>query len=134
MHSKNKWAGLALALAIAFSTLVPFFATYGSVAPSKIASFLGEKILICTGDGFALVKLADLQAGKTPLKQHKDYSCALCYIAASGMGKALLFAAALLFLVRENTLARPSYFTPSSRLPSLAYAAARPRAPPASFC
>ena len=82
---KNKWLGILLAISIAAGTLLPFFATYNHSATPP-SSIFGEKVLICTGEGFAWVKWADLLAGKTPVKPHKDFSCPLCYLAASSLG------------------------------------------------
>jgi len=128
---KNKYFGLILALTIAFSTLLPFFATYNTVAPSKLASLLGEKILICTGDGFALVNRADLQSGKAPIKPHKDFVCPLCYVAANGVGVALL-PATTIFLALEKNIGL-SFFSSYQRvLKPLTYSASSPRAPPFS--
>ena len=139
MKSKNKWLSLALALAIAFNTLLPFFAFYSdaarvSAAPSPLASVFGDKIIICTGDGFALVDWKDLLTGKVPIKQHKSYACALCYIAANAIGKFLLLAFAFAFFTSEKST-RPSLLSLGYvRLKKLARIAACPRAPPLSFC
>jgi len=136
---KNKWLGLALAAAIAFNTLLPFFAFYSdaaktSVQPPSLASVFGDKILICTGDGFALVKWQDLLAGKVPVHQHKSYACALCYIAANTLGKMLLFAAAILCLARGKSTRPPLLYLYAVRLKQSIHSTSSPRAPPLSFC
>ena len=131
---KNKWVGVALAAAIAFSTLLPFFATYNAPAtPSNLASVFGEKVLICTGEGFTWVKLTDWLAGKTPIKQHKGYFCPLCYLAHSPMGKALLLTAAAVYLTRRNASGLSLVSLGDSILKSLVRATSYPRAPPLSF-
>lgn len=139
--SKHRWIGLALAVALAFNTLLPFFAVYSNsitssvAAPSTLASLFGEKVLICTGDGFALVKWTDLLAGKTPVKQHKSYFCPLCYIAANAIGKVLLLAAVIIILLtRERTAGLSLAFLYASRLKPIACSTTRSRAPPVSFC
>ena len=114
-----------LAAAIAFSTLLPFFATYNDTAtPSKLAAIFGEKVLICTGEGFAWVKWTDLLAGKTPVKQHKGYFCPLCYLAHGPMGKALLLAAGAIYLTRRRVTGLSLISLCNGRLKSLARAAA----------
>ena len=130
-RTNHPWLGLALAIAIAFATLLPFFATYShSAIPSPL---FGDKILICTGDGFALVNRSDLLAGKAPVKPHPDYACALCYLAASPLGKLLLLAVALDFFVRQ-TSERVSLAFAAVRAKPPARALPCPRAPPLSFC
>jgi len=76
---KNKWLSLTLALAVAFSALLPFFAVHN---PSNhLSSVFGERVLICTGDGFKWVNPADLQSGKEKPKPHSGDKCPLCYAA-----------------------------------------------------
>lgn len=90
-HKTYRFFGLILAIALLFTTLLPFFATYSiTTPPSGLASVFGEKVLICTGQGFKLVNWKDLLAGKTPVGPHKPYSCPLCYIASSALGNVLL--------------------------------------------
>ena len=90
-YKTYRFLGLVLAIALLFNTLLPFFATYSMTAPpSGPASVFGEKVLICTGQGFKLVNWKDLQAGKTPVGPHKSYVCPLCYIANSALGNVLL--------------------------------------------
>ena len=93
----RKWLGLVLALAVTLHALLPFYATYqpgGHMAANAQASsfkgLLGDKIIICTASGFALVSLKDLLSGKAPVKPHSTLMCALCYVASSDMGKALV--------------------------------------------
>lgn len=129
---KHKWIGLVLALAVAFSALLPFFATYNDTAP-KSASLFGEKILICTGDGFALVNWADLLAGKAPVKQHKSFVCPMCYVADSPLAKVLFLAAGAIFLIARTAAGLSLFSLYDTRLKSFHRCAARPRAPPVSF-
>ncbi len=72
--------------------MLPFYAIYDipqALASEQLdanqnASLFGEKILICTAEGFKLVSLADLQSGKEQPQKHPQYKCALCYVAAHG--------------------------------------------------
>lgn len=74
------------------NVMLPFYAVYDipkALASEQLdanqnASLFGEKILICTAEGFKLVSLADLQSGKEQPKKHPQYKCALCYVAAHG--------------------------------------------------
>ena len=132
--SNTRWLAITLAVAVTFAVLVPFFAAYNhAAAPSKIASLFGDTILICTGDGFALVKRADLHSQKAPVKQHLGYACALCYVSAHSMGKALLAAAIIVFLFHKAA-GRTRLFLRRVRLEPFFYNTPSPRAPPRSFC
>jgi hypothetical protein len=83
MANGQKWLGLTLALALALSALLPFFAIYN---PSGHAvSAFGERILICSGDGFRWVKLSDLQNGREKPAPHSGDKCPLCYMARHGV-------------------------------------------------
>lgn len=140
------WLGLLLVCAMAFHTLVPFFADYthsnsksssvaGITATMKLASVFGEKILICTASGFVFVNLKDLLAGKVPLKKHAtSLLCALCYMAASPLGKLLLFSAALFLLTRHFSKSLSLLFLYSRQLKHYSLRASHPRAPPVFFC
>jgi hypothetical protein len=138
-HMKNhkpKWLGLALALVLAFNTLLPFFAFYSPAptvsmsAPSLLSSLLGDKVIICTGDGFALVKWSDLQAGKVPIKPHKPFFCPLCYISTHDVAKALLLTAVVILLVRQFASTLILFGFNRYYRDVLTYTATRPRAPP----
>lgn len=76
-------------LALLLNAFIPFFATYhaGNVSPeTQEASLFGDKVLLCTAEGFKWVKIADMQNGKTP---RSHYQCPLCYLAAHGLAHAL---------------------------------------------
>ncbi len=125
---RSRSIALLLAVAVVFSAMLPFFATYSEKAPtSGLASLFGEKVLICTSEGFKWAKWEDLQAGKAP-KSYKNYSCPLCYL-ADGLGKMLLAGGLAISLARFSRLQtsfelRTEYaFLRHSR-------AAHPRAPP----
>lgn len=141
----KKWLGLLLAIAFTFNALMPFFADYSQAhksnplkayvsASMKLASVFGEKILICTENGFALVSIKDLLAGKIPVKPHKSFLCALCFIAANPISKLLLFAVALVFLLHRKTLRLFLVFRENTVRKYLMRSHASPRAPPAFLC
>lgn len=79
MTKPAKWLVATLALAIALSASLPFFAVHNP--PARLASVFGEKILICSGDGFKWVTPADLQSGKEKPAPHSGDKCPLCYAA-----------------------------------------------------
>ena len=97
-------------LAFLLNAFLPFYATYAMPFASgkPLSAPFGEKILICTADGFKWVTWAELQkqSGHGPASHYK---CPLCYLAAHGLRDAappvaLTFAA----VEREADLARPS--------------------------
>ena len=70
-------------LAFLVSTLLPFAAVYNPSAAAQ-SSVLGDRILICTIDGFKWVSLDELdgeQQGHDRSDQ-QAFECALCYISA----------------------------------------------------
>ncbi len=72
-------------IAFIFNAIVPFFAVYnlptGNAEANELSSVFGDKILICTDDGFKLVSLTDLKNGRELPKHSSKYECALCYVA-----------------------------------------------------
>lgn len=129
-YKTYRFLGVALAIALLFNTLLPFFATYSiATPPSGLASVFGEKVLICTGQGFKLVNWKDLQAGKTPVGPHKPYSCPLCYIANSALGNVLV---PVLVLYLAHIAVGPRVFSRYiARFQDGVRFASCPRAPPA---
>ncbi len=127
-----------VALAVMLHALMPFYATYrpashnAATAPAaQVSSLLGDRILLCTASGFALVSLKDLLSGKAPVKPHNALMCALCYVSASDMGKLLV--AALAWLACLGLLAAQARAAQRSEivLPAPHANNASPRAPPA---
>lgn len=130
--------GLIIALAVMLHALMPFFATYqpashnaATLSAAKMTSLFGDKILICTASGFALVSIKDLLSGKAPVKPHNGLMCALCYMGASDMGKALMVALAWLAClgllgVQARAMQRSELLLSTQRSCN-----ASPRAPPA---
>ena len=72
-------------LAFLVSILLPFAAVYNpSAAQASESSLFGDRILICTIDGFKWVSLDDVG---TEQEDHgdsnqKEFECALCYVSA----------------------------------------------------
>ncbi|TNE31394.1 MAG: hypothetical protein EP349_04075 [Alphaproteobacteria bacterium] len=130
------------AAAILLNALLPFYATYDSEAlaaklaakseTQELSALLGEKVLICTGDGFKWVKRADLQNGEEQPAQHPRLKCPLCYLAVFGVKQILPPVIASLDHVPAsvNDILQP----PGSDLQyaSLTYRSYDSRAPPAS--
>lgn len=69
-------------IAFLLSATLPFFASYNISSSNLDTSLFGDKILICTVDGFKWVNLEDLQNDDLP-KAHPDYECALCVVASN---------------------------------------------------
>lgn len=93
---------LFAAMALLFQTLLPFYATYQMPTPhantKSMAALFGEKILLCTREGFRFFTWEELQKRKqNPQDHHSQYQCGACYLTAHGQGVApVLMAAAVL--------------------------------------
>lgn len=118
MKDNTRHIAYVVLLAFLLNVMVPFFAVYNieHSAPAKeMTTLFGEKVLICTGDGFKWVKWADLQSGK---EKHNPshYKCPLCYIAAHAFKYLFLLAAIFcIFLRRKSGVRRISYeYRPSA--------------------
>ena len=80
---RTRFIAYAALVAFAFSLALPFAATYQLPKDhAELASVFGDKLLICTPDGFEWVKLADLAGGEVP-PAHSDYECPACYVSAN---------------------------------------------------
>lgn len=87
--TKNRIIAIFATAAFLLHALLPFFAVYQvptSQDAKNMASLFGDKVLLCTAEGFKLVSWKDLLNGKQEHKPHKQYQCALCYVAAHGQG------------------------------------------------
>lgn len=74
-----------LLIAFVFNALLPFFAVYQApAAGAAFSSVFGDKVLLCTGDGFKLVSANELADQKKTPDSHKKYQCALCFVSAHG--------------------------------------------------
>jgi len=72
--------------------MLPFFAVYtvpdasAADADPALEALFGDKIVICTPEGFKLVSLSELGGdGGDTSKSAQRYECALCYTAAHGI-------------------------------------------------
>lgn len=102
---------IALLTFVAFfvNVTLPFFAVYdvsAAVATAQAeteqnSTFFGDKILICTDDGFKFISVKELQEGHDQPKQHPQYECAMCYVAAHGT-KHLMTTAEVAFVRYEH--------------------------------
>lgn len=79
-------------IALLISVIVPFFAVYNlqgggdnAEQESELSALFGDKILICTADGFKWVSIADLETNQEQPEPHHDYKCGICYLAANGL-------------------------------------------------
>lgn len=119
---KIKYFLVITLVAFLMNTLLPFFAVYNlpqavaseqeQSSAKEMASLFGEKVLICTSEGFKWVSGTDLQSGKEKPKPHPQYKCPLCYVAAHGMKHAMpAMAVELVYAPVEQKLA---YVFPAS--------------------
>ncbi len=85
---RNPFIPIFAAVALLLHTLLPFYATYQSFQHLKNTDTLfGDKILICAENGFRFISSEELKNGKVELpKPHRQYQCAICYVAAHGQG------------------------------------------------
>ncbi len=117
-RQKNRFISCLSAAALLLYTLLPFFAIYQLPANITTASSpapFGDKILLCTAEGFRLVSWADLVSGKEKPKPHHEYRCPLCYMAAHGqLSKPDLQTGAITAQLHSF---QPVYFYPSSHRP-----------------
>ncbi len=122
-------------LAFLLHAVLPFFALYQlpqTGGPAQASSVFGDKILICTAEGFQWVAWEDLQSGKVRPEPHPDYKCPLCYLAAHGSKSLVPATDAQAVAYAQAQFAY--YSPPDSRTPDkgIAYQHAI-RAPPPSF-
>jgi len=130
-----RYTPLILIMALLINAVLPFFALYPSNQHAEIAldsSAFGNKILLCTGEGFKWIKLADLQSGKEKPKPHSGNQCPLCYAARHGL-KDMLPSVAINTLPSDRALNPPM---PAYEPPFVIFLQTTPlnaRAPPSSF-
>lgn len=132
---KSFIASLAI-LAFAFYTLLPFFAVYQLPKESDakhMASVFGEKIILCTAEGFKLVDLQSLFNGKQLPKPHSDYQCALCYVAAHGQANTPPASNALTVPLLSSLEQTPTITTNQNLTPEQSWQKRFTRSPPLSF-
>ena len=82
--TKKRSIVYTMLLAFVFNLLLPFFATYSLPAQAdqqvSLASLLGDKILICTTEGYKWVSLAELQDEEPVPVVDEHYKCPLCFL------------------------------------------------------
>ncbi|TAE33149.1 MAG: hypothetical protein EAY65_05605 [Alphaproteobacteria bacterium] len=82
---KNRAVIFVAAVALLLHTLLPFYASYHVPTSSdaqQLSSLFGDKVLLCTADGFKLFNWDDVLSGKEHPKPNTYYKCPLCYVAA----------------------------------------------------
>ncbi len=141
MKKANKFRYFSLLTLVAFlmNVMLPFFVVYdvqqalasGSAESSseEMSSLFGEKVLICTSDGFKWVSWEDLQNGKEQPKPHPQYQCALCYVAAHGIKNAVP-AQEIEIAYHQNIQYISYYFSDVTTISKLAGRGFLTRAPP----
>ena len=88
--AKLRVISLATFMAFVMNALLPFFAVYTipsaqAAEQEELSSPFGEKILICTSNGFKWVAWEELQNEEHHPVPSNDYKCPLCYVAAHGL-------------------------------------------------
>tara|TARA_R110002124_G_scaffold118684_6_gene276197 strand:+ start:155 stop:595 length:441 start_codon:yes stop_codon:yes gene_type:complete len=96
---KKRFLIVLTAAALLLNALLPFYAAYDTetlavklaakAESQTLSALLGDKILICTGDGFQWVSRDDLQNGQEQPAQHPRLKCPLCYLAVFGVKQIL---------------------------------------------
>lgn len=74
-------------MAFVMSVFLPFFAVYSIPSASAAlennqSSLFGDKILICTKNGFKWVSWEDLEDEEHTPEPTKHFKCAVCYVSA----------------------------------------------------
>ncbi|MCE3232229.1 MAG: hypothetical protein K0R98_486 [Rickettsiaceae bacterium] len=82
--SAHRYIVLITALAFIVNIMLPFYAIYSLPAndTKQLSSIFGDKVLICTSDGFKWFSWEDIQSGKEKPKTHEQIKCPVCYVAA----------------------------------------------------
>ncbi len=123
--------------AFILSATIPFLAVYNTTTLSSDLSnapaIFGDKIIICTENGFKLVSIESLADDhhSTPT-EHTNFQCALCYIAAQQMhyvDPTILHSTVAYLDSHSISYVRPN----STSIISYRYTLADSRAPPTSF-
>lgn len=126
---------LLAALALLVQTLLPFFALYQPPArmdAAQLASVFGEKILICSSQGFRFVTPEELAQSSQHEQTGPQYQCAVCYVSAHAQGidpSAGVLAAASLSTPQAASLLAPDLHVPDET----GWRARLTRSPPISF-
>jgi hypothetical protein len=83
----SRYYSLLTAIAFLINVMLPFYAVYNipQASAKEASSLFGDKILICTADGFKWFSWQDLQSGKEQPKPHSQFKCPVCYVAVHGV-------------------------------------------------
>ena len=89
------------------NALLPFFAIYNTtgLTANSVKSAFGDRILICTGDGFRWIDRKDVSK-QVPHKPGTHAECALCYFASHGLKNIALLAGVLLAYALRISIAQ----------------------------
>ena len=139
---KKRFLIVLTAAALLLNALLPFYAAYDTetlavklaakAESQTLSALLGDKILICTGDGFKWVTRDDLQNGQEQPAQHPRLKCPLCYLAVFGVKQILPSVTAALDRVPASIDDVLHPHGNDLRYTSLTYRSYDSRAPPAS--
>lgn len=121
-------------IAFLFGAVMPFFALYESqlahAEASELAALYGDKLFICTENGFEWVDVADLAGGKHSPERKSHVQCALCVVSGGG-GKIAQLPPVVLALTRHSAQELRLHFTVAPvQAKGWKSAPAMPRAPP----
>jgi hypothetical protein len=87
--SANKYYSLITAIAFFVNVMLPSYAVYNlpekSATAKEMSSLFGDKVLICTSDGFKWFSWEDIQSGKAQPKTHSQIKCPVCYVAVHSL-------------------------------------------------
>jgi len=71
----------SVTLALVFNLLLPFFASYGiGLAQASEQNPFGNKVLLCTSEGYKWVSLENLPGQAPAPDSSKHYECPLCFL------------------------------------------------------
>lgn len=136
---KLRYFSFLTLFAFLMNVMLPFFAVYdvqqalasqsAESSSEEMSSLFGEKVLICTSDGFKWVSWKDLQNGKEQPKPHPQYQCALCYVAAHGI-KSTVPAQEIAIVYHQSVQYISYYFSDVTTISQFAGRGFLTRAPP----
>lgn len=132
MFSGNLFVKQLAVVAFLFQTLLPFYATYQvpqNPGAQEMSSIFGDKVLLCTRDGFKFVNWQEALKGQQ--QEHPQYECALCYVATHG--QALESPTQIVNVAQAGFVADPWRIFNSAAPTQQHWRAALTRAPPSSF-
>lgn len=127
----KRYATLLVALALMFNALSPLLFTLNSYASAatNTQSSLGNKILICTANGFEYISLEDYENGNYPQDKSSIPHCPLCIISSASADK---FCPTAITVTFPKITTTSIYYSDVAQISSLHITAdnIRSRAPP----